>query len=126
MKNRMKKQNKKSDLGSLVIIFVIIIALSTLAILFGQNGMVFYHESGHQQIYSTYRIDSRIDLNLFDTSYTIPESPCIERDCIVLQRWNDIIGYHMAGFLFNMWLMLIVCLFAAFAFKMVENGKHNR
>ncbi len=78
-------------LGFLIIVVMIFFTASWI--------QTYVHESAHKQIFKYHGADSRIEFNLFDTSYTVQESPC-KIHCAEMALAQDLveaIGYQLNG-----------------------------
>lgn len=73
--------------------------------------LIYAHEQGHQSIYRSYGIDSKIRLRPL-AAVTIAEEPCPIPECTLAHDINDSIMYHIE--------MLISLLIFGFFFLLYE------
>ena len=70
-------------------------------------GSTYYHENAHQQIYSSYHINSVIKYDfLWLGGATLAEKPCPNEACSNMHNWNEIIGYNLTAFIVAIWCFL--------------------
>lgn len=72
-----------------------------LVLLIGFYGLLHMHEEVHVRIYRSYGIESRIEyFSHFPDFVTIAEEPCPNKECILANNINDVVGYHSFAFYF--------------------------
>ena len=75
--------------------YKIILLFIAIAIL-GYIGFIYMHEFGHQEIFRSYGLESRVEwFKYFPQVRTIPDQPCSNTACTVAHNMHDSIGYHL-------------------------------
>lgn len=98
--------------------FVLAISVLVLIYIVGL-GYIRVHEKIHQDTFARYEIKSKTEINpIWLSGFTIPETRDTCNDYCELQHaLNDIIGYHVAVFIFNTWALFV----AWFLYKRLYN-----
>lgn len=89
---------------------ILVLFVGTFIYVFGLAGIM-NHEKIHQKIFTTYGINSHLEMNYRTLeAKTIPESydKC-DDNCLMQHRFNDIVFYNVAILFFTLW-----AIFAAF------------
>ena len=98
-------------------IAISILLLSIFLSLLGAQVYLLVHEEAHRNIFSSYSIPSTSQVNLWrltggtivldDEIYESNKTPELK----LAQNINDVVGYHTAILIFNIWIMFFLYLF---------------
>lgn len=70
--------------------------------------IVGYHEFAHKQILELYGSSGNYTYNLFSVGVVENGFKCqLNPDCLKLQAWTEIIGYHLNGVILTIWCAIL-------------------